>query len=84
MKDQRQLAIVDRYLGQNRREWPEPEGLARALVHNVAVLQVPHVRCRGAAQVPQEEQPLDVCHLRLLVVVKTTINRRELLVKVTT
>lgn len=68
------LAVVDRDLAQGGGEGPEPERLAGPVVHQLAVVEMAHVRGGVGPEVSQEEVAGDVGHRRLLVLVISTIS----------
>jgi hypothetical protein len=63
VEEQGKFPIVDRYLGEHRRQRPVPERLPDTLVPHLAPDGVPDEAGRRAAQVAQEEPPRDVSHV---------------------
>jgi hypothetical protein len=62
MEQERQLAVVDRHLGEHRGNRTEPERQASALVPDLAAHEVGDVGRRRAAQLAEKEPTRDVCH----------------------
>jgi hypothetical protein len=63
VEEERQLAVVDRHLGDGRVDRPEPEGQAGALAPQRTAAVVEHVAGRLGAQVADEWEGSDVSHV---------------------